>query len=320
MKVAIVIVNYRVADLAIDCLESLSQEISQLPKTRVVVVDNASGDGSAERIAAAISRQGWQMWASVLTLEHNGGYAAGNNAGLRLLLGADQPPEHLLLLNPDTMVRPDAVRALLEFMHAHPEAAIAGSRLEDPDGAPQRSAYRFHTWLSELETGLRLGIVSRLLDRWVVAPPVRDSAHPTDWVAGASMMVRREVFDAVGLLDEGYFLYFEETDFCLHAKRKGFECWYVPESRVVHLVGQSTGVNNPVIRPKRRPGYWFQSRRRYFVKNHGWAYALLADLMWSVGFALWRARRILQNKPDVDPPHLLRDFLQHAFIVRGGNV
>ena len=132
--------------------------------------------------------------------------------------------------------------ALVEFMNDHPKVGIAGSRLENPNGTPQCSAFRFHSVLSELEGGLRLGIVSRLLRNRVVAPPVSDEQHETDWVAGASMIVRHGVFADIGLMDEGYFLYFEEVDFCLRAHRAGWHCWYVPASRVVHLVGQSSGV------------------------------------------------------------------------------
>jgi hypothetical protein len=133
-------------------------------------------------------------------------------------------------------------------------------------------------------------------------------------MAGASMMIRRAVFDSIGLMDEAYFLYFEETDFCLRARRAGWLCWYVPASRVVHLVGQSSGVTDTRSRPKRMPRYWLESRRRYFRRNHGWLYALLADCAWAFGFALWRLRRWLQRKPDHDPPGLLWDFMRFSFL------
>ena len=169
---------------------------------------------------------------------------------------------------------------------------------------------------SEFDGGLRLGVVSRLLSRWVLAPPPPASACAVDWVAGASLMIRGDVLRAVGLLDEGYFLYYEEVDYCLKAARAGFRCWYVPESRVVHLVGRSTGVTNPE-EPRRLPAYWFESRRRYFVQNHGALYCAAADLLWIVGFLLWRLRRPLQGKPDLDPPRLLADFLHHSVPIGG---
>jgi GT2 family glycosyltransferase len=226
-------------------------------------------------------------------------------------LESADPPEYVLLLNPDTVVRPEALKHLLEFLDTHPTAGIAGSRLEDPDGTPQRSAFRFHTVLSELEHGLRLGFVSRLLSRHIVAPPVPTGNAQADWVAGASMMIRKSVFDKIGLMDEAYFMYFEEVDFCLRARRAGFTCWYVPASRVVHLVGQASGVTDSQRSARRRPRYWFASRRRYFRKNLGFVKTLLADLCWAGGFALFRIRQAIQRKPGNDPKFLLWDFVRY---------
>jgi GT2 family glycosyltransferase len=315
-SLSIVIVNYRTAGLVVDCLRSLAVEIADRPDWRVFVVDNASGDGSVDRLKAAIGEAGWANRVELVPLSHNPGFAGGNNAALRPILHGPNPPDFVLLLNPDTVVRPGGVKELVKFMKAHPEVGIAGSRLEEPDGAPQRCAFRFPSAFSELEEGLRLGFVSRWLHGHVVAPPVQPQAHATDWVAGASMIVRREVFEEIGLMDDRYFLYFEEVDFCLRARRVGWTCWYVPASRVVHLVGQSSGVTD-VKRPmKRRPRYWFDSRSRYFRRNHGRAYKMLADLVWVFGFSLWRLRRRIQGKPDPDPPGLLGDFLRYNFLTK----
>jgi len=131
------------------------------------------------------------------------------------------------------------------------------------------------------------------------------------------MIVRRKVFENVGLLDERYFMYFEETDFCLRARRAGWTCWYIPASRVVHLVGQCSGVTDKKQPPRRRPVYWFDSRRRYFVKNHGRAYALLADMAWTAGMSVYRVRRLVQRKPDTDPPRFLSDFLRRSTLAQG---
>jgi GT2 family glycosyltransferase len=312
----VVIVNYRTPGLVIDCLRSLEPEVRAGEDYRVVVVENDSRDGSAEAIAAAIHSGGWQGWATLRALDRNAGFAGGNNAALGPILTVPRAPDYVLLLNPDTVVRPGAVRALVEFMERHPRIGIAGSRLEYPDGTPQRSAFRFPTIWSEFENGIRLGPISRLLRSRMVAPPVEDQPHPTDWLAGASMIVRRGVFDDIGLMDDQYFLYFEEVDFFLRARRAGWRSWYVPASRVVHLVGQSTGVTDVKKPAKRVPRYWFESRWRYFTKNHGAAYRFVADVAWAAGFTLWRIRRRLQGKPDNDPPGLLGDFLRFNFITR----
>lgn len=311
-RIGIVIVNYRTADLAIDCLRSISYDINNIPSACVTLIDGGSEDGSAQQIAQAISSEGWGEWVDLLPLDTNRGFAAGNNAALRPLLATPNPPDYVLLLNPDTVVRPGAVRVLIEFMDANPKVGIAGSRLEDPDGTPQRSAFRFPTVAGEFESSVRLGLVSRLLSGSAIAPPVRDEAHPTDWVAGASMIVRWSTLVTIGLLDEGYFLYYEETDFCLRARRSGWQCWYVPASRVVHLVGQSSGVTNPNNRPKRMPRYWFESRARYFRKNHGVLYAFMASAAWLLGFAAWRVRAWLQRKPDTTPAYFVQDFVRYT--------
>jgi GT2 family glycosyltransferase len=318
IRLLVVIVNYRTPSLTIDCLRSLVGEVRSLPGTQVVVTDNASGDQSVERIAATIETEGWNDWASLLPLKYNGGYAFGNNAAIAPALQSTNPPPYFLLLNPDTIVRPGALQILVDFMDEHPDVGIAGSRLEDPDGTPQCSAFRFHSVLSELDFGLRLGLVSKLLSKWDVAPPVSSETCQTDWVAGASMIVRREVFELVGLIDEKYFMYFEEVDFCLRANKSGWSCWYVPQSQVVHFVGQSSGVTDTKRPPKRLPEYWFASRRRYFLKNHGWLYAALADAARIFGFALWRLRRVIQHKPDTDPPKLLSDLLLNSVFLKGG--
>lgn len=314
-RVLVAIVNYRSADLVVDCIRSLEADSESLS---VVVVDNASGDGSAEKLTNAIRTASWAAWVDLVALDHNGGFAHGNNVAVErgLVLRGGEWPEFVWYLNPDTYVRSGARAELVAFLDAHPDVGIVGSRLEDPDGTGQASRYRFPSIASEFESGLRLGLVSRLLSKKIVATPLVDHDHEVGWVAGASMMVKKRVFEDVGLMDDGYFLYFEETDFCLAARRAGWRCWYVPKSRVVHLVGQSTGVTVRNAAPRKIPRYWFESRRRYFRKNHGRLYACVADVVWTVGYATWRVRRRLQRKPDLDPPHLLRDFVSFSFFAR----
>lgn len=319
-RLLVVIVNYRTPALTVDALASLVDEVESVPHTRVVVTDNNSGDNSVDVIRTAIAKNHWSQWAQFMPLDRNGGFAYGNNAAIRPVHEAGELPPYVLLLNPDTVVRPGALKALVDFMDANPKAGIAGSRLEDPDETPQRSAFRFPTVISELESGVRLGFISKLLSPWVVAPPVRETVHETNWVAGASMIIRREVIEQIGLLDENYFMYYEEVDFCLRAYRAGWQCWYVPDSRVVHLVGQSSGVTDTKRPPKRLPTYWFDSRRRYFLKNYGWLYAMIADAVWISSFSLWRGRRALQRKPDNDPPQYLSDFVTNSVFLKGGQV
>ena len=128
------------------------------------------------------------------------------------------------------------------------------------------------------------------------------------------MIVRREVFDDIGILDEGYFTYCEDVDFCFNANKAGWSVWYVPSSRVIHLIGQSTGIT--VKKPKRWPSYAFEARRRYFLKNRGRLIAALADLGQILGLSLWRLR-VLLGEPDSTPPFFLRDSIRHSVFLTG---
>jgi N-acetylglucosaminyl-diphospho-decaprenol L-rhamnosyltransferase len=318
--VLVVVVNYRTARLVVECLASLCSEVAASPGSRVVVVDNASGDGSAEAIAAAIEQRGWASWVRVQAAPVNGGFSYGNNVAVREALSADeaQRPAYFWILNPDTQVDPGAMAALVDFAAAQPRIGITGSALRNDDGSAWPYAFRFPGLGSEFEGGARFGPVTRLLRKHAVLRPMTDQPAQVDWMPGASMLVKREVFEQVGLMDEGYFLYYEETDFFLQVQRAGWQAWYVPASRVMHIAGASTGVTGEKVMKKRMPAYWFESRRRYFVKNHGRVYAMAVDAAWLLAHLSWRARRALQRKPDTDPPRLAADFLAHSAWWHGG--
>jgi N-acetylglucosaminyl-diphospho-decaprenol L-rhamnosyltransferase len=314
MKLLVVIANYRVAHLTIDCLHSIADELARVPDTHVAVCENGTGDDSAERIQNAISKNGWDSWCKLTAVSSNLGFTGGNNVILRPALQSVEPPQYVLLLNADTIVQPNAFRTLIEFMDQHPEVGIAGSGLKYANGTPQRSAFRFHTPLTEFDGSLKLGLISQLLKRWVGPLPIPDQSCATEWVSGTSMIIRRQVFRDVGLLDEGYYTYYEDIDFCLNARRAGWQIWYVPASRVIHLVGQTTGVT--VSNPKRFPPYFFEARRRYFLKNHGSVYTALADAGLILGLALWRVRNLF-GKADSTPPNFFRDCIRHSVFMTG---
>jgi len=314
MKLLVVIASYKVAHLTIDCLRSIAGEIASVPGTHVAVCENGTGDDSAERIQKAIDDNGWGSWCTLTAVSPNLGFPGGNNFVLRPFLHSSDPPQYVLQLNADTVLRPNAFQALVDFMDRHPQAGLAGSRLEDPDGTPQVSVFRFPSPLSEFEQGVKLGLISRLLSRWIVAPPVVNETYEAAWVSGASVIIRREVFRDVGMLDEDYYSYFDDVDFCFNVRKAGWPIWYVPASRVVHLVGQSTGMTSK--RPKRWPSYAFEARRRYFLKNEGPLIAALADAGLILGNILWRLR-VLLGKPDSSPPHFLSDAIRHSVFLTG---
>lgn len=316
MKLLVVILNYRVTDLTIDCLRSLAPEIPRIPGMKVAVCENGTGGDAEQKLRDAIAGNGWEPWVELTAISPNRGFTGGNNVIIRKWLASPECPEYFLLLNADTLVQPGAFEPLVRFMDSHPQAGVAGSRLELPNGSRQGSPFRFPGIATELDRGLRLGIVSKLLSRWTISAPMPQSASQVDWVSGASMIIRREVIEAIGPLDEGLYTYFEDIDYCLNAKRAGWQTWCVPESRVIHFGGQSTGIKNL----KRRPEYWFQARRRFFLKNHGALYAALVDAAFLSGLALWRLRQRVQGKPDTDPPHMLIDSLRHSVFMTGFKV
>ncbi|MFW2388068.1 MAG: glycosyltransferase family 2 protein [Polyangiales bacterium] len=319
MKVLVVVVNYRTPELAVRCLESLEGEVERIGSIRVAVIDNDSGDDSVEVIGSAIEMNGWD-WCSLMPLQDNGGFGAGNNAGICAYLDGDDSPEYVMLVNPDAYVKEGAVRSLVELMDKDSEVGIAGARIVDGNGVQAQSAFRFPSAWSELIEGFKLGPLTRLLSDRQLLVELGDKPMPVDWVTGAAMMIRRSVIDEIGLFDVGYFLYFEEVDLCYRAQKAGWQVYYVPDSVVVHLQAQASGITDDREQKQRFPNYWFESRRRFFVKHRGKANAVLADLAFLGGYATFRARSAIQRKPDGEPPYFWRDFLRNSVLVKGFNI
>lgn len=278
LRVLVVVLNYRTPDLVEDCLRSLDGQL--VPGEReLVVVDNASGDDSADRIEAAIERHGWSAWARVVRSPVNDGFAAGNNIGVRSC-NADI----YVLLNSDTVVREGALDLLAAAVCG--SAAIAGPRLEWPTGERQVSTFRFRTPLTELISSGRLGSLGRLFQGHVVARELDDAASDLDWVSFACVAIRGEVFERIGGLDERYFMYFEDMDFCRRACGVGFGVGYEPAARVVHLRGGTSEVKRNTEGRRRRPAYFYAARAHYFRKWYGIGGLILANLLWTSGWAL----------------------------------
>ena len=306
----VAIVNYRTGSLVVDCLASLLPMLADLRGGRVIVVDNASGDDSAALIGTAIAQRGWSAWAELLPLPRNGGFAYGNNAAIARARELAPAFAAVLLLNPDTLARAGAIRYLVEHLDANPRTGIVGALIENEAGVPESSAHPAPSPLRELEDAARFAPLSRWLSGSDTAWVPRSAPHECDWVSGACMAVRREVLDAVGPMDEGFFLYFEEVEFCLRARQAGWQCWFVPVARVLHFEGAATGIR---IARRRRPAYWYASRRRYFVKAFGVAGLLRADALWALGrFSLVTRRAVGlggRHGRDDEPTWLALDLL-----------
>jgi GT2 family glycosyltransferase len=311
LSVTAIIVSYRSAALSIEALRSLERE-RQLggAAIRAVVIDNASGD--LPLLQQAVASNGWSSWAKTVAAPRNGGFGYGNNLGFELAC-AQGTPSYLYLLNPDAQVRAGAVGALIDFLQSHPEAGIAGSSFEHADGTEWSIAFRFPGLISEFCDGVQLGPLTRLLERWCVPIRMGKTPRQVDWICGASMMIRPEVLTAIGGFDERYFLYFEETDFCLRARRAGYSTWYVPDSRVMHIRGQSTGVTALKARPPRLPAYWFESRRTYFATALGHSRGLLVDSAALVSHGFGRLiDSPLRSRREKRTPYYIRDLWRHS--------
>lgn len=307
MKVLTVILNWRTPEMTLNAAEAALREMQGL-EGAVSIVDNDSGDGSQEKLRDGAAARGWpEERVRILQSGRNGGYGAGNNFGIRAGLPGGAVPDLIYILNPDAVPDSGAIRALLDYLALTPGAAFAGSYLHGPDGEPHTSAFRFFSVASEFEGSARLGVVSRLLSRWVVPMPAPGASGRVDWVSGASLMMRRSVLDRIGLFDEGYFLYFEETDLCLRAARAGYETHFVRESSVTHAGAASTGMKTWT----RVPDYWYDSRLRYFTKNYGRTKAAVATMTHLAGGVVHRLRRGVAGHRAVDPPGFLRRLVVH---------
>ncbi|MBI1945759.1 MAG: glycosyltransferase [Deltaproteobacteria bacterium] len=302
MKVLACLLNWRTADMTAGALDLLIPQLRELGSARVMVVDNDSQDGSFDRLATHVAARGYGDVAEVVASGRNGGFGFGNNVALRSGLRAADPPEYFYLLNSDAFMRKGALRALVGYADAHPRVGVAGSTVLTLEGVPQTSAFRFPSALSELERMVSTRPVSWALKRSIVPLPIpKATTTDVDWVAGASMLLRRDMLEQIGLFDEAFFLYYEETDLCLRAKRAGWQVAYVREGEVEHEGGASTGVTSSFVVAKPMPTYLFASRRHYFLKNHGRATLWRANAAHLVGGAVYRLRTRLGRRDDQRP-------------------
>ncbi len=301
-----VILNWRSAEMTLDATAAALRAMEGIAGA-ITIVDNDSGDGSEERLRAEVAARGWDR-VRVIQSGWNGGYGAGNNVGIRAGLPDGSAPDYVYTLNSDAFPAADAVRLLRDHLEAHPEVGFAGSYIHGTDGGPHTTCFRFPSVWSELEGAARTGPISRVLRRHVVPLEIPgEGVMRVDWLAGASLMMRRSVLDRIGLFDEGFFLYFEETDLLRRGALAGAPTDYVRASEVAHVGSASTGMKDWT----RIPGFWLDSRWRYFAKNHGRAGALAATLAQVAGGTIWRLRRAVSGGELCDPDRFLRDLIAH---------
>ncbi|MEM7505797.1 MAG: glycosyltransferase family 2 protein [Pseudomonadota bacterium] len=288
LDLVVSIINYRTGDMTIRCVASVLADMGKI-RGHVVVVDNASGDGSADQIAEWIAARDSPV--SLVRSPGNTGFSGGHNQGMNFARAG-----HYLILNSDAELRPGCLAAFMEAAEKHPDHGLIAPRLEDPDGTPQISTFRFPTPFSELIRGARTGIVTRLLRRWNVSLGTAPSPDAIEWVSFACVLLNARMLDRIGMMDEGYFLYFEDTDTCWRARSAGWRILPCPQARVVHFRGGSAPVKALVAARKRLPGYYYAARTRVLFRLHGRLGLTAANLAWHLGRSI-AAMRGLLGKP-----------------------
>ena len=255
----VIVVSWNVRELLRRCLASLSASPSAASpriEIEIIVVDNASADGSADMVRAEFPQ------VRLIANDENRGFTAANNQGLAASQG-----RHLLLLNPDTEIVGDALATMVGYMDAHPRIGALGPQLRYPDGRLQPSRRRFPTFATALVESTVIQQWwpdNRLLQRYYMADTPDDAVQPADWLVGACLLVRRQAYEQIGGLDEGFFMYSEELDWCKRLKDAGWEVVYLPTATIIHHEGKSSEQVAPA-----RHIYFQSSKVRYFRLHHG---------------------------------------------------
>lgn len=219
MDLSVIIVNFNTKDLLRQCLNSVFKQTDGI-NFEVIVVDNASADGSAGMTKKEFSQ------AKLIKNAKNLGFAQANNQAFRQAQG-----EFVLLLNSDTTIKDNALAKLVKFGRSQPDLGIAGPKLLNPDTTVQASAGRFYT--------LPVTVISLLRgDQFLRISP--DKVSRVDWVSGACFLIKKEVIERIGLLDEKFFMYVEEMEYCYRAKKAGYQTYFYPQAKVIHRVGGSS--------------------------------------------------------------------------------
>ena len=295
MDLSIVIVNWNVKDLLYNCLQSLLDTCQVSPNltAEIIVVDSASTDGSPQMVRVEFPQ------VRLIASDENLGYAGGNNTGANAATG-----RYIFLLNPDTIVQSDALTQMVNYIDAHPEVGALGPQLLWPDGSVQSSRRRFPTLGSLFWESTLLGQWfprNRHARRYHVADHPSDQIQKVDWIVGAAILLRREAWCQVGPIEEDFFMYFEETDWCHRAAEAGWETHYLPDARIIHYEGKSS---EQIVAA--RTLRFQQSKLRYTRKyfGRGWAVTLRLFLwatfafQWAEETAKWLAghRRDLRRE------------------------
>lgn len=288
-ELCVVLLNYRTPNMVLDCLETLASQANELC-AKVVVIDNNSPDDSTKIIQNWINKSSYDSTVELACSPHNGGFSSGNNFGIR-----STKAKYYLLLNSDTLLRKGALAEMVAAISSDSKIGLLGPRLEWPNETPQESCFRFHRPLSQFVASANTGIFTKILNRYEVAQRVQPTPRNYEWVSFACVMIRNEVFDQIGLLDEKFFMYFEDVEFCWRAVKAGWLIRNHPSARVVHLRGGSSLVKTNIAQRKRQARYLYESRTRYFFLTGGRLGLLASNIFWTLGWLFASLRALLQK-------------------------
>ena len=297
-KIAAVIINYKTPALTLNCLASLEPEIAELPGSRAIVVDNGSADDSVATLRREIKSRSWETWVDLVEAVRNRGFSAGNNVGLTVAQ-MQAAFDAFLLTNSDTIVRPGALKSLCATMWSAPRIGLVGPRLEWPSGEVQASCFRAISPAKELAAAARTGPLSRALGGDLPIPMDQNTgaeSETVEWISFACVLVRAEAYAAIGPMDEGFFMYFEDVDYSRRARLAGWQIAYAPHAHVVHLRGGRTADEFALEERKRRPRFYYESRSRYLAKYYGRTGPLWANVCWTLGRGISLVRETVAHK------------------------
>lgn len=308
MDVSVIVVSWNVWGWLARCLASVREALRGL-RGEIIVVDNASTDGTPERVREAFPE------VRLLVNPVNRGFPAANNQGMAIARG-----RYFFLLNPDTEVLGRALVDLVAYADVHPDVGVVGPQLLNPDGTVQSSRRRFPTFWTALfeSTWWQPWAPPRILQHYYVLDRPDDVVQEVDWVTGAAMLVRREVVERVGPMDEGFFMYAEELDWCRRIRGAGWRVVYYPLAQVIHYGGRSSDQV-----PALQHLAFQRSKIRYWRKHHGRGAAalleafLIGQYLWQIGLeggkALLGHRRAMRRERIRIYREVVRGLLQEAF-------
>ena len=238
-----------------------------------------------------INRNKWGSWCRLISSKVNSGFAAGMNIGISAV-----EAEAYVLLNSDTIIRPGAFNAFRKVLKDYPDIGLIAPGMENIDGEIEYNTFRYITPISEFMRATGTGVIYSLLHKFdVVIKPDNKPLEP-QWVGFACVVIRKEVIKKIGLLDERFFMYFEDIDYCRRSWAQGWKVLYWPESRVVHLLGKSSGVTKLSNMRCRAPKYYYEARAHYFKKHFGILGFITANILWTTGRCIYFLREKIGHK------------------------